>query len=86
MLATLLQFILYICRFHYGLILAKFSDYHVGMVFHKIIISVKEFNLNNNQKFIVSLSNNTNEYFQEIIRIYVPFRQLKYAILQLRYI
>ena len=75
MLATLLQFMLYICRVHYGLSLMKFYDNHVGIVFHTKMLSVKEFNFHNHWTFNVSLSDDRNEHLQEIVSIVVQYWQ-----------
>ena len=47
----------------YDLILIKFSDNHIEMVFHTRTFSVKEFKLKNHPTFIVSLSDDTNRCF-----------------------
>ena len=49
------------------------------------MVSVKDPNFKNQHTFDFSLSDETNEYFQELIRIYVQRFQLKCEILQWRY-
>ena len=71
MLDPLVHFMLRILRFHYGIILINFSDDYVGMGFHKRMLSFYELKSHNQPTFNVSLSDETNEYFQEMLRIYV---------------
>ena len=84
MLSTIVKFIIYILRFNYFLSLIKFSENRVGMVFYTKMFNVKEFKFKNLPALSVSLSDDKNEVFQELVIIYVSFWQLKYDILQLR--
>ena len=86
MLAFMLHIMLYIFRVHYQPILMKFSDNHVGMIFQTRMFSVKDLNLKNKTRLNIRLSDQINEYFQELVIIYDPPRHIKHRILQLRYI